>query len=383
MLTWQEVLETESTDDSRLFAEMCCGIPVYRHGRALILEMPHEGFRVLSNGWHNGGFTDSPKAVINKTSLGGKLEWIMMGSMDEVRKSTSAYFRKLGYDPDEVVAEGTAAGMDNAAIGSVEAGGIRMSVAITAGIRGNGGCAGDPASYDEGEAHRMKNGTIVVLFVTDASLSDSAMLKVQTVITQAKSSVIEELQAKSLYSHRLATGSGTDQIAVISDRTSGNAIDDFRSDSQFARTLANLVRRELYRAFDMQSWMTLTEQCDAMTQLSRFGITEREMQDEIRSQMRFRDLRTAERETDRDPYVVAMFTSVLRIQDAIDAGLTDPEIGLATAKKITEGTLGDRVPDDPLFRLRAESSETIPELLSFYLAMMIERRAGELKGVES
>ncbi len=382
MLTQERVIEAEFVGDKREYARMCSGVTAYRHGRALIMPLPDDGFRVLSNGYHNGGFMDSPEAVMNLTSLGGSLEWDITGSMDEVRNLIDAYIGKLGHDCRRTVSLETAAGMDNASVGTVSADGIDVSVAATAGIRGNGGCAGDPAAYDEAENMKHVSGTINIILIVDAEMSDSAMLKLMTTVTQAKSAVVEEMQAKSLYSHRIATGSGTDQVAVVSRRGNGKVVEDAGTGSAFGRAVCGLVRRCLFDTFDRQSMMNMDEQRDAMVQLSRFGITESVMKDEMRFQVPMKHILDARQSVYRDPRTVAVFTAAMRIQDAIDAGRMDPAVGLDVAKRMVNGTLGDLVIHTELNDLRLEDKDSIPGFLRLFLAMMLELRSSKLLEAE-
>ncbi len=378
MLTMENVIEAEFVDDRREYARMCSGIIAYRQGRALILEMPDDGYRVLSNGYHHGGFLDSPKAVMNLTSLGGSLEWDITGSMDNVRKLIDAYIEKLGYDRREAVSLETAASMDNAAVGTVSADGIDVSVAATAGIRGNGGCAGDPASFDEAKNLLHESGTVNIIVAVDANMSDCDMLKLMTCVTQAKSSVIEEFQAKSLYSHRLATGSGTDQIAIVCHRDSSKTIVDTKISSEFGKKVCNLVRECLFDTFDRQSMMTFEEQCSTIVQLSRFGISESLMKEEVRFQAPMRHLIATRPQVYNDPYSTAIFTAAMRLQDAIDAGSMDASVGLETAKRMVRRTLDDRIRHTKLGEMRLDEANDIPQFLSMFLAMMLELRTIEL-----
>jgi adenosylcobinamide amidohydrolase len=337
---------------------------------------PNGGFRVLSNGSYNGGFFDSPQALINLGSMGGETEREMMwGSREENLRCTRETFRLMGYDPDRVVAEQTAANMNNASIGTVDADGIKVSVAITAGIRGNGGCAGDPAGFDEAERYYSGHGTIVMLFSVEAEMSDIAMLQLMNLVTQAKSEIIEEMQAKSLYSPRIATGSGTDQIAVMVPKSHAKRIDVVDSGSKFAIAVIGMVRKHLSEAFDWQSYMTPSEQCDAMVQLSRFGITGAEMCEDIRFPNRMKDLMDALPLVYHDPYVVAVFTAVLHIQDKINAGLIDGQAGLDVGRKMAVSALEHILPSSDLFTLRIAECRSLPVLLRLLLAMLIQYRA--------
>ena len=378
MMEWERFIDLEDCGEKRKYAEMSGNIEVYRIGRALVLQLPDDGYRVLSNGSYGGGFTDSPKAVINLGSFGGKLEWNMMGDREAVYECNRAAVSKMGYNLKEVVMECTAANMENASVGTTECNGVGISVAITAGIRGNGGCAGDPAKFDEAERYLETNGTIVILLSVDAELSDTSMLRIMNMMTQAKSAVIQEMQAKSLYSHRLATGSGTDQIAVISHRN-GVILEEFEQDSALSASIVGLVRENLYRAFDWQSYMTPSEQCDAMVQLSRFGIDEQLMETEIRFPNRMKDLMDAKPVVFRDPYVVALFTAVSRLQDAVDEGIMTESAALPAAIRILKGGLAHLMPATALFDERLMTSDSIPELMSLALAMMLQFRATRIQ----
>ena len=151
MLEWSDVFEAEEQGERIKRADMCAGIEVFRQNRSLIIMPPDGDFKCISTGFCNGGFVDSPAAIVNTTSEGGILEYRTMGNSREYHDHcTRLYLNKLGLDPYRTVALGTAAHMDNAAFADgCTSDGIRVSVAMTGGIRGNGGRAGDPATFDE------------------------------------------------------------------------------------------------------------------------------------------------------------------------------------------------------------------------------------------
>ncbi len=92
MLTWREVIEVEDVNNIREFGHMCSNINILRQGRALIMMLPNDGFRALSSGFTNGGFMDSPQAIVNISGMGGKIEYsTMAGGLDEHDESTLAY----------------------------------------------------------------------------------------------------------------------------------------------------------------------------------------------------------------------------------------------------------------------------------------------------
>jgi iron complex transport system ATP-binding protein len=67
---------------------------------------------------------------------------------------------------------------------------------------------GDPATYDE------KPGTINVIVAVDRSLSDAALVEAVAIVTEAKTRALFDARVKSTVSEVLATGTGTDCVAL-------------------------------------------------------------------------------------------------------------------------------------------------------------------------
>lgn len=85
---------------------------------------------------------------------------------------------------------------------------------FTVGV-GNAVRAGDPATYmEEDDAHPV--GTINVILITSARLSDSAMVEAAQVATEAKTAILVESGVRSTVSSKPVTGTGTDCTAVAS-----------------------------------------------------------------------------------------------------------------------------------------------------------------------
>lgn len=86
---------------------------------------------------------------------------------------------------------------------------------FTVGI-GNAVRAGDPASHIEEEEKARPVGTINMILIANATLSDAAMVEALQVAAEAKAAVLLESGIKSAVSSRAATGTGTDCTAVVS-----------------------------------------------------------------------------------------------------------------------------------------------------------------------
>lgn len=373
MLTWEDIIEAEDTSRRREYGRLCSGITLLRQGRAMIVMLPNDGFRVLSSGFTNGGFMESPLAVVNITGMGGKPEYTCMeDGLDTHDRVNYRYAEKLGLDADRTVFQGTAASMDNAAVSEMtSADGIKVAYVVTAGIRHNGGRAGDPTTYDESESsYDEKPGTIITILAIDADLSDGDMFKVMLMATEAKSCVIQELQAKSLYSKGIATGSGTDQVAVIVNKKSPNKITGLTKDSELAKTLAQCMKDALRKAFDRQTGMNPQSQWDPLLLMSRRGLVPLEIREEMRFPATYAELMAALGQLSGDRYNTAVITALLNIADDIDNGLVDEKTGVDLAREICEELVLDEQ-DDPVVRLRLDDADNMHDLLSFVSALKV------------
>nr|VFJ70958.1 MAG: Adenosylcobinamide amidohydrolase [Candidatus Kentron sp. FW] len=123
---------------------------------------------------------------------------------------------------------GTAANMQCAVLSRATHGELTVHVAATAGVLGNATRAGDPAGWHEtpsGSVRVEKNGTgtpgephagtIVILAFIGRSCTPGCLVRASTMITEAKSTALLDLRMPSLQSAGLATGTGTDQLAIV------------------------------------------------------------------------------------------------------------------------------------------------------------------------
>lgn len=117
----------------------------------------------------------------------------------------------------------TAASMDSLRIAQVREQGIDIAVLVTSGLD-NARCVGDTAEYRgmiNGEADSGEPGTINIVVVTSARLSDAAMLEAIMIATEAKCAALQQSSIQSPVSNRIATGTGTDSVAIIGEVISG------------------------------------------------------------------------------------------------------------------------------------------------------------------
>ncbi len=100
--------------------------------------------------------------------------------------------------------------------------GETLAVLVTTGLD-NARRAGDPAEHSSLEVLPTNRGTINVAIVTSAQVADEALVEMIVVATEAKVAVLHELQVTSPISGQLATGTGTDAIAIFAGHGSQRA----------------------------------------------------------------------------------------------------------------------------------------------------------------
>jgi adenosylcobinamide hydrolase len=333
---------------------------------------PSKDWRALSTGNFNGGFMSSPSAIFNTTSLGGPAEYSMMGKPREIHNKYSEECAKIiGLDPPSTIGLGTAAHMDNAAIGTAHFSGIEISAVITGGIRGNGGRAGDPASYDEMERVLNKNGTIVIILIIDANLSDSSLIGAMMTATEAKSRTLLKLMGKSLYSTGVATGPGTDQVAVLCNKKSNSNVAEYSNGSGLAKKIRECVEKTLAKALDQQTMMNMKTQCNPYVMISRHKISEMNCHDEIRYPFRMEILQKALKQLSKDAKTAAIVSGTLHIFDEIEWGAIPSSVGVCACREILRTSLNGPSMEDPVLRKRFEMTEKPSDLLRLSMAMML------------
>jgi len=109
----------------------------------------------------------------------------------------------------------TAASMQSLQTAEKSEQGIDIMVLVTSGLS-NPRCAGDRAECRKMVIPTEETGTINIIVITSAILTGSALVEALMIATEAKSSALQDAGIRSPVSGRIATGTGTDAIAVVS-----------------------------------------------------------------------------------------------------------------------------------------------------------------------
>ena len=170
-----------------------------------------EPYRITSSAVLNGGFVEARHIVNLKVDKHSESQ----PKTHELPTVTlSKYCEKQNWQ-GTAVGMMTAASMDSLRITREAVEDIDIIVLVTSGIS-NPRRAGDRAEYREISAAMTKAGTINTICLTSAKLSQSAMVETIVVATEAKSAALQKLGVMSPISNELATGTGTDAIAIAS-----------------------------------------------------------------------------------------------------------------------------------------------------------------------
>ena len=118
------------------------------------------------------------------------------------------------------VAMATAVEMENLSQASMSSGGAEVTCFATVGC-GNGLSAGDPSSVPMEDPSQASLHTINMILTVQPGLSDEAMVEAIQIATEGRVRALYEAEIQSSASNLLATGTGTDCIAVVSLNAAG------------------------------------------------------------------------------------------------------------------------------------------------------------------
>ncbi len=163
--------------------------------------------RVMSSAILNGGLIKADHIVNRKVSHDSS-------SCEAPEKSLINYANTQGWQGN-VVGMMTAASMNSLRIEQACVEGVDITVLVTTGIS-NARRAGDKADVREILSTTEEVGTINLILICSAKLTDAAMLEAVMVATEGKAAALQDANILSPVSHLVATGTGTDAIAVVS-----------------------------------------------------------------------------------------------------------------------------------------------------------------------
>ncbi|OPY50133.1 MAG: Adenosylcobinamide amidohydrolase [Methanosaeta sp. PtaU1.Bin112] len=222
---------------------------------------------------------------------------------------------------------GTAANMNNAAICHEKFCDLEVAAVCTGGVEGNAGRAGDPASYyepldDGASGGRIAErgpmpGTINAMIFINRELSPGAMVTAVITATEAKTAALQELGVASRYSEGLATGTGTDQMAIAA-KLGGKAICFAGKHSKVGELIGRTMHDAVLGTLALQNRLTPASQCTSLAHLERLGIDEQQMCQAIAELLSENDadlFRKNFANVIKDPPTVAAVAALVHLRD--------------------------------------------------------------------
>jgi len=304
------------------------GIEVHRGEKIIVIRflLPH---RVISTCRANGGLRDDLELIFNHQSCeptGHKRRLHAMAV-----REPATYLRNIcaQHDlPENCACLGTAANMNCAAVSSEAFRDLEVVAICTGGVETNAGRAGDPACFYEtgkgfesiGGGPKGLSGTINIMICINRELTPGAMVRAVMTATEAKTAILQELSVGSRYSDGLATGTGTDQIAIACALTEEPPLTGAGKHVKLGELLGIAVKNAVRKTLELQNGMTPQSRCSVLVHIERLGADIDSMQAGIK-----RYLPAGQGELlsknfgciDRDPITVAAVAALVHLKDKL------------------------------------------------------------------
>ena len=275
---------------------------------------------LIISSWHNGGYQEDMDNVVNQSLIPSDYPLIAKFSNEKFQIKR---FKELGLIPEKSTGLITSAAMDNYALSIKSYEDLAVTTIITAGADKNAVKAGDKASfYEYDNKYQPIVGTINIITFIDANLEPGALATALITITEAKTSVLEDLKIESQYSTHVATGTGTDGVCVISNKSSNNHLENAGKHSKLGELIANSVRDATSEALFKQTFMCNEYQRSVLSRLSRFNITFDDFYNNsrIESKIKYASLFY---DFNKDEYHISWISCVINLIDEYQIGLLD------------------------------------------------------------
>jgi adenosylcobinamide amidohydrolase len=269
-------------------AQFYDGVEVHREEKIIYVKFlaPHRVLSTCRSG--AGGLRDDLEYLYNHQvcePIGHRMDThkAAVRAPDEYRRLIS---ERHGLPAVKCATLGTAANMNNGAIAHASFRELEVVTICTGGVETNAGRAGDPASYyqvdgrfemlgreaaEVSRASEVSPGTINTMILINQELEPGVMVSAVITATEAKTAALQELGVPSRYSDGLATGTGTDQIAVAARLGTGTPLSDAGKHSKLGELIGRTVHDAVKQTLLLQNGLIPLRQCSALAHIERLG----------------------------------------------------------------------------------------------------------------
>ena len=351
-------MSADGNQEFKLITKTSVGDEILKNKDTVLVKFGPKRNGIVSS-WLNGGYNDDLSAVfnhqlsqenINKYEEGGILSFLEDLSLD--------FCNELGLRSDKISGLITSADMDYYSIACEEFRDIEVMAIATAGVRVNAVSAGDRASYyeindeydfdidDSDDKFSNKPGTINVILLINSKLSESSLLLAEMIATEAKTVALRDLMTASNYSNDIATGTGTDGIAIFSNLDSENAIENMSTHSKIGELIAKVVKASIKECLAKLQWVTPSYQLNALVRLDRYQYNLDDFYEnfvtdfvEINNEDDKKNFILSLIDISKNPELVANVSLIIHLLDQYRYGLLSKKTVLKVSNSILENQL--------------------------------------------
>ncbi len=338
------------------------GVEIHREERIVYAHflLPH---RVISTCPAAGGVREDLDYLYNHQScesVGHDPAGLRLIASDP-KGYRSLVCRQYRLPEDHCATLGTAANMRYAVTKEASFRDLVVVAVCTGGVEANGGRVGDPATvFENGGTYEsvshedpVFHGTINTMLFIGRELTPGAMVNAVMTATEAKTAALQELDVSSRYSNGLATGTGTDQIAVAARLEAGIPLTSAGKHTVLGELIGKTVSGAIKATLGLQDSLTPESRRSAVRLLERFGVSRDDLKASIAAGL------TKDRgnlfaanfaAVDRDPLVVAAVAALVHVSDRVTWGILPencmPELRATYGAQISAAVSGiyERLP---------------------------------------
>lgn len=217
---------------------------------------------------------------------------------------------------------------------------LRVGVLATAGVEANA----MRASKDKGDFWEQQNpGTINLIILTNRQLTPAAMTRALITATEAKTAALEDLDIRSAYSGLPATGTGTDNIIIVSGK--GRPADMSGGHTKMGELISRATYKAVTEAIAKQNNILPKRSIEQRLQERDLNIQELIHSSKLLKNYEDKEALTyATNELLTDPYYAGFMAIALTLEDSYERGqLVDTTAFSQLCKLVAQNIAGQPV----------------------------------------
>ena len=339
------------------------GDEVLKSSDTIVVKFGPERNGIVSS-WLNGGYSEDLSAVFNHQLSQENIDRYGDGGiLDFLKDLSNGFCNGLDLRNNKLSGLITSADMDYYSIACESYMDIKVMAITTAGARVNAVSAGDAASYyeingqydfDIGDAQSdleigsnpNKPGTINTILLINAKLDESSLLLAEMIAVEAKAVALRDLMVSSNYSNEIATGTGTDGIAIFSNLDSEDTIENVSKHAKIGELIGKVVMDSIKESLAKLQWLTPSYQLNALVRLDRYQYNLDDFYENYLPKFMEIDDENDKREfivslinVSKNPELVANVSLVIHLLDQYRCGLLSKKTVLKVSNSILENQL--------------------------------------------